>query len=173
MKNILKLSGVLVLAILFSVTMVSCNKDDDSPKVNYSPETEAEQVQSWITAMKSSDSDIDTTEHGIYYVIDSLGTGDLIKTGDVVTVKYAGYFVNGTMFDTSLSRGDGTMTFTHKSTDPTKRMIPGWEEAMEVLNKGGKAIFIIPSSLAYGTDGYGPIPPYTPLVFVIDVIDVK
>jgi len=52
------------------------------------------------------------------------------------------------------------------------RVIAGWFEGLQLLNKGAKATFIIPSSLAYGEKGLNIIPPYTPLVFEIEVIDV-
>jgi len=54
-----------------------------------------------------------------------------------------------------------------------KRVIPGWEEGLQLLSKGSKAIFILPSKLAYGKQGMEVIKPYTPLEFEVEVVDVK
>jgi FKBP-type peptidyl-prolyl cis-trans isomerase len=112
---------------------------------------------------------IDTTSTGLRYIVEKVGAGDNVKTGNQVTVKYIGFFMNGTIFDASAYHGDGTYTYKHKTTS----LIKGWEEGIEVLKKGGRAAFIIPSAKGYGSAGSGSIPPYTPLIFVIEVIDIK
>ena len=53
-----------------------------------------------------------------------------------------------------------------------KAVIPGWDEGLQLLNKGEKVTFIIPSSLAYGEQGYGPIAPFSPLVFEVEVKNI-
>jgi FKBP-type peptidyl-prolyl cis-trans isomerase len=78
-------------------------------------------------------------------------------------------FLDGQVFDASAYHGDGTYTYKHK-TDP---LILGWEEGIEVLNKGASAAFLIPSAKAYGVRGQGSIPPNTPLIFIIEVVDIK
>jgi FKBP-type peptidyl-prolyl cis-trans isomerase len=78
-------------------------------------------------------------------------------------------FLDGTIFDSSTS-----FKYIHKNTDPTKRLIQGWEEGIEILRNGGSAAFLIPSAKAYGAEGRIPsIPPYSPLIFIIEVIDIK
>jgi len=74
--------------------------------------------------------------------------------------------MDGTIFDSS-----DDYTYVHKSS--SQRMIAGWEEGIELLNKGAKATFLFPSSLAYGQYGYYSIPGYSPLFFVIEVVDIK
>jgi len=63
------------------------------------------------------------------------------------------------------------MTYIHK----TNRMIQGWEEGIEILSKGGSATFLIPSNKGYGPLGSEDrtIPPYTPLIFIIEVVNIK
>lgn len=173
MKKLSFILKVLILAIFVASALSACKKADETPPIIYSPEKEAEQIKEWFDLMNTDEYDIDTTANGVFYIIDTPGTGAKVKTGDEVKVKYTGYFVNGDVFDSSLLRGDGTMTYIHKNTDPKKRLIPGWEEGIELLNKGSIAIFLIPSEMAYGEDGSGPIPPYTPLIFVIEVVDIK
>ena len=75
--------------------------------------------------------------------------------------------MDGTVFDSSPS-----FSYVHKAT--ATRMIQGWEEAVEVMSKGESALFLIPSAKAYGANGiYQFIKPYAPLLFTIEIIDIK
>ena len=150
--------------------MASCLKSVD-PYADYTPEREAGLIKDWLATVKQNKVHLDSTATGIYYVLDTtkIGVGPTIKTGDTVKVKYVGKFLDGTVFDASSYHGDGTMTYIHK----TDRLIQGWEEGIEVLSKGGSAAFLIPSVKAYGTTGAGSIPPNTPLIFLIEVLDIK
>jgi FKBP-type peptidyl-prolyl cis-trans isomerase len=80
-------------------------------------------------------------------------------------------FMDGAIFDASSYRTPGTMTYIHK----TNRMVQGWEEGIEVLSKGASAAFLVPSAKGYGVTGSegGIIPPNTPLIFIIEVVDIK
>lgn len=158
--------GILVL---FTAVIVSgCGKDD--PYADYTPEREAALIKDWLETMVTNKKDIDTTSTGIYYIVEKEGTGATVKAGDKVTVKYTGLFLDGTIFDASSSHNEaGTMTYVHK----TDRLITGWEEGIEVMSKGTTAAILVPSAKAYGTTGYSSIPPNTPLVFVIEVVDIK
>lgn len=107
-----------------------------------------------------------TDEGDIYYVQSAPGSGDLIKDGDEVQVKYVGKFVDGEIFD--YSRDESTIGVKIGG----RNVIPGWEIALKTMKKGGKSTVIIPSAMAYGEQGGGPIPPNSPLVFDIEVMDV-
>ncbi len=104
------------------------------------------------------------TDSGLEYVIIEQGTGASIKDGDSVPTHYYGVRkTDGVMFDNSFDRG-GTAPFT------VGGLIPGFNEGMKLLNRGGKAILFIPSSLGYGAKGAGAdIPANTDLVFYIDM----
>lgn len=168
MNTIFKFSAfILLLAV-----MISCN-DEEEPEVVRTPETEAQLIIQWKTAMKNRKNPVDSLEvvtgKYIYYIMDTtkVGTGENVKTGDEVTVNYAGIFLDGISFDSS-----DEYTYTHK--DPETRMIPGWEAGIELLNKGASAAFLFPSEFAYGPTGRtGVIPPYTPLIFIIEVMNIK
>lgn len=155
--------------VLFAIIIVSGCKKNEDPYATYTPEREAALIKEWLAQMVTNKKDIDTTSTGIYYIVEKEGTGETVKTGNKVTVKYTGLFLDGSVFDASAYRGDGTMTYIHK----TDRLIQGWEEGIEVMKKGGTAAFLIPSAKAYGTAGSGSIPPNTPLIFVIEVIEIK
>jgi FKBP-type peptidyl-prolyl cis-trans isomerase len=157
--------------ILFAAMITSCKKNTVDPYAAYTPEREAAQIKGWKAAMKLKKTHIDSTVTGLYYVVDTtkIGIGPKVKAGNTVTVKYTGMFLDGTVFDASANYGDGTMTYIHK----TDRLITGWEEGIELLNKGASAAFLIPSAKAYGATGYSIIPPNSPLIFVIEVINIK
>lgn len=170
MNAILKFSAIILLLAV----MVSCN-DEEEPTVVRTAETEAKLISQWKTEMKKNKNHVDSLrmENGkyIYYIMDTtkVGTGANVKTGDEITVKYAGLFLDGFVFDSSEE-----YTYIHKDTDLEKRMIPGWEAGIELLNKGATAAYLIPSEFAYGVTGRsGIIPPYTPLIFVIEVTNIK
>ena len=119
--------------------------------------------------MAANNEVLSKTSSGINYIVEKTGTGETVKTGNKVTVKYIGFFTTGEIFDASAYHGDGTFTYTHK----TDKLISGWEEGIEAMQKGGRAAFLIPSAKGYGTSGSGSIPPYSPLIFVIEVVDIK
>ncbi len=106
---------------------------------------------------------------GLIYVIQNPGEGPKCTAGNMLSVHYTGTFLNGKKFDSSHDR-KAPMDFTFKQ----QPMIPGFEEGLEMLGKGGKGIFIIPYYNAYGPAGRpGGIPPYSDLIFDLEVLEVK
>ncbi|GAB3248902.1 hypothetical protein GCM10027347_05620 [Larkinella harenae] len=112
------------------------------------------------------------TASGLYYVITQPGTGPQPVSGDVVKVKYTGKLMDGKVFDSSEKNPQ-----TQAGIDfPLGQgaVIPGWEEGIQQLRKGGKGTLIIPSTLAYGTEGApGAIPPNSVIMFDVELVDVK
>lgn len=125
---------------------------------------------------------VTTTASGLNYVITKEGTGPKPALGDSVVVNYVGKFVNGKVFDTNIKdeavKGKipinpmdaGKFKPAHMVIGPN-RVIEGWNEGLPLMSKGSKATFVVPSSLGYGEQGYQSIPPFTPLVFEIELID--
>ncbi|MEO1409626.1 MAG: FKBP-type peptidyl-prolyl cis-trans isomerase [Bacteroidota bacterium] len=105
-----------------------------------------------------------STASGLYYVIDEEGTGAHPTVQDKVTVHYHGTLLDGTVFDSSVERGE-PISFS------LGQVIPGWQEGIPYLKKGGKGKLIIPSHLAYGGRRAGKIPPFSVLVFEVELID--
>jgi peptidylprolyl isomerase len=107
---------------------------------------------------------------GLVYSIANPGDELKPEEGTTMTVHYRGTFrKDGKQFDASYDRGQ-PMTFKYK----VQRMIPGFEEGLGMLGKGGKARLIIPYYAAYGAKGRpGAIPPYSDLVFDIEIVDLK
>lgn len=157
---------VLLLLAFFS----SCLKNDD---VVEKPTYEGEQIQlkALLDTLIAQGNDVDTTSIGDYYITVEEGEGEFAKTGDTLTVGYAGYFVDGTIFDASEWHNSTDGSYEFILGNPA--MIKGWDDGMTVLNKNAKIQLIVPSENAYGMSGSGVIPGYTTLIFVIKMMDIK
>lgn len=106
------------------------------------------------------------TPNGIYYTELKAGTGKAVKKGDKVTVLYRGSLLNGQVFDEN--QKDGIQV-----TLGLGQVIIGWEEMLQSMKEGQKVRAIIPSEMAYGPQGQGPIPPYSTLVFEMEIIKIN
>lgn len=164
-----KFAAIFALGIIFIAFGTSCLKIDETEV----PTREKEQIElkSYIDNLITKGNDVDTTDLGIYYITIEEGTGDYPKTGDTLTVGYAGYFTDGYLFDTSVWHNSTDSTYTFVLGNPP--MIKGWDDGMKVINKNGKVQLIMSSDFAYGSSGSGGIPSYQSLVFVVIMKDIK
>jgi FKBP-type peptidyl-prolyl cis-trans isomerase len=85
---------------------------------------------------------------------------------DEVEVHYHGTMIDGSVFDSSVDRGE-PISF------PLNGVIPGWTEGLQLMKVGDKYRFFIPSELAYGAQGAGPIPPYSALIFDVELLGIN
>ena len=97
-----------------------------------------------------------------------IGKGESVKAGDVISVHYIGRLQNGQEFDNSYSKGQ---PFTFKV--GAGRVTQGWDDGVLGMQVGGQRILIIPSQLAYGKDGAGPIPGGATLVFAVELLEIN
>jgi len=88
------------------------------------------------------------------------------KETDTVKVHYHGTLVDGTVFDSSVERGE-PISF------PLNGVIPGWTEGLQLMNVGDKYRFFIPAELGYGAQGAGPIPPNSTLIFEVELLAIE
>lgn len=112
---------------------------------------------------------VKTLESGLQY--EELATGDenapTPGPQDTVVAHYHGTLIDGTVFDSSVERGE-------PATFPLDRVIPGWQEALTKMNVGDKWRIVLPPELAYGETGVGDkIGPNATLVFEVELLDVK
>ena len=116
--------------------------------------------------------EIPPMEDGIYYIVQQSGSGPQVAVGDTVVVHYEGHFLNGRFFDSTRRRNEPLQfVYGHQW-----QVIGGLEKAIGKMHEGDKALVIIPSELAFGAEGSaveGIVPPYTPVVFEIELINVK
>lgn len=143
----------LTLALLFSA--FSCRK-----KVSQE-ESDKQIIEKYISDNKLN---AKSTSSGLYYVIDTEGSGAQPNVNSTVTVVYRGTLTNGTEFDKSSSTG---ASFVLSNT------IKGWQEGIPLFKKGGKGKLLIPSALGYGSQSVGKIPSNSVLIFDIELLDVK
>lgn len=107
-----------------------------------------------------------TTESGLQYEIITLGTGIKPTIHDEVKVHYHGTMIDGTVFDSSVERGE-PITFA------LTQVIPGWTEGLQLMPVGSKFIFYIPYNLGYGEQQVGPIAPYSTLIFEVELLNIE
>ncbi len=110
--------------------------------------------------------EVKTTSTGLQYEVLTEGNGPKPGPGDKVTVHYTGKLIDGTVFDSSVDRGE-------PATFGVTQVIPGWVEALQLMSVGSKWRLFIPSQLAYGPQGAGGlIGPNQTLIFDVELIEV-
>ncbi|HMB72651.1 MAG TPA: FKBP-type peptidyl-prolyl cis-trans isomerase, partial [Gammaproteobacteria bacterium] len=105
-------------------------------------------------------------ESGLVYIPMTEGTGDSPSATDTVQVHYHGTLRDGTVFDSSVDRGE-SITF------PLSGVIPCWTEGVQKMRVGGKAKLLCPAEIAYGDRGTGPIPGGATLLFEVELIAIE
>ncbi len=112
--------------------------------------------------------DVKTTASGLKYIVTKPGKGAQPKAGQEVQMLYNGYLLNGQTFD---KNEDAANPF--KFVVGVKQVIAGWDEGVLLMHEGEEVKFIIPSRLAYGEQGGGPIPPNSTLIFDVKLLKVS
>ena len=108
-----------------------------------------------------------TTESGLQYEVLTKGSGASPTADDSVTVHYTGTLIDGTIFDSSVERGE-------PATFGVTQVIAGWTEALQLMSVGDKLRLVIPSDLAYGLRGAGPsIGPNSTLIFEVELLNIN
>ncbi|SIQ82649.1 FKBP-type peptidyl-prolyl cis-trans isomerase FklB [Aeromonas sp. RU39B] len=108
---------------------------------------------------------VSVTDSGLQYEVITAGNGATPVAGQSVRVHYHGTFTDGRVFDSSVSRGQ-------PAEFPVTGVIKGWVEALQLMPVGSKWKLYIPQDLAYGARGAGSIPPYSALVFEVELLDI-
>jgi FKBP-type peptidyl-prolyl cis-trans isomerase FklB len=111
-------------------------------------------------------SDLITTDSGLQYEILASGSGVTPGPTDTVSAHYHGTFEDGKVFDSSVDRGEPIDL-------PVDGVIAGWTEALQLMKEGDKWRLIVPPELGYGSNGVGPIPGNTTLVFEVELLVVR
>ncbi len=111
---------------------------------------------------------VQTTDSGLQYEILKSGNGEKPLKTDSVTVHYHGTLIDGTVFDSSVNRGN-------PATFGVQQVIPGWTEALQLMDIGSKYRLFIPQELAYGANPHpgGPIKPFSALIFEVELLEIN
>jgi FKBP-type peptidyl-prolyl cis-trans isomerase len=153
----------LTVALAAAVCLLGCNKPTEPTADN--PAGKAAPVAQADIAQKS---EMITTPSGLKYQVLKRGTGTVSpKATDTVKVHYHGTLLDGTVFDSSVERGE-PISF------PLNGVIPGWTEGLQLMKVGDKFKFEIPANLAYGPNSPSPkIPPNSTLVFEVELLGIQ
>lgn len=146
-------------------------------EMDHAKATEGKKLSDYIAAKNLKPS---ITASGLKYVVTQQGNGPKAVAGDTVEVNYTGSFLSGKIFDTSLPEAAKKAGIFNqmrpyapiKVAAGVNGTIPGFDEALLLFGKGTKVSLILPSSLAYGAQGNQAIPPYTPLLFDLEFVNI-
>jgi len=110
--------------------------------------------------------EVKVTQSGLQYEVIKQTDGPKPAATDNVKVHYTGKLIDGTVFDSSVERGE-------PATFPLNAVIAGWTEGVQLMSVGSKYRFFLPYNIAYGEQGSGPIPPYATLIFDVELLDIN
>ena len=120
--------------------------------------------EAFLAANAKKDS-VQTTQSGLQYKILTVGTGETPKATDKVKVNYEGKLIDGTVFDSSYKRNQ-------PATFACNQVIKGWTEALTMMPVGSKWEIYIPQELGYGSREAGKIPPFSTLLFTVELLEI-
>jgi peptidylprolyl isomerase/FKBP-type peptidyl-prolyl cis-trans isomerase FklB len=151
----------LIAVLSCALALAACAKAPPAP-----PPADSAAAKAFL-ARNAKESGVQITKSGLQYRILHSGpaTGLRPKPADEVKVNYEGKLIDGQVFDSSFDRGaPAVMT--------VRDVVPGWQEALQLMRPGDSWMIYLPPKLGYGDAGAGPIPPGAVLVFKLDLIDV-
>lgn len=152
------MKNILFVLVSLSMCFVACKKET----INYT-EVDEQLIQDYLSENNLT---AESTEEGIYYVIEEEGTGDYPYLSSTVTVNYEGFLLDGTKFDSSLDSGQPLII-------KLNSLIAGWQIGMSFFREGSKGKLFIPSGYGYGSStAGGSLPANSVLIFDIHLINI-
>ncbi|MCK4903856.1 MAG: FKBP-type peptidyl-prolyl cis-trans isomerase [Candidatus Marinimicrobia bacterium] len=141
-------------------------RDEASQKAKLEAEKNLEAGESYLAEYKKNTEDVIELESGMVYRVLTEGFGEIPTDKDRVVVHYTGKLIDGTVFDSSVDRGE-------PSKFNVASVIQGWQEALQLMKAGSKWELVIPSNLAYGERATGNIPARSTLVFEVELLGIE
>lgn len=133
---------------------------------------QAQETKDITAYLQKNNLNVKPDADSIFYLQSTKGTGMQVEEGDSLEISYRGVFLDGTGFDPAPGSGKTKNSFKIVYSK-NMSLIPGWVKILGGMSQGGKVTVLIPSKMAYGVRGMGPIQPYTPLIFDMELISVK
>jgi len=157
-KYVISILSALVIISVF----ISCDKTNEFEA--------AEEVKIQEYLERNSTLLFEKKPSGLYYLEQITGTGTLPVKFDTAYVRYTGKFLTGQIFDSNVSASTPMQVMIG-----SQGLIQGFNEGLSYMKQGGKSLFLVPSSLGYGSMGnyYGGISGYTPLLFEVQLVLLK
>jgi FKBP-type peptidyl-prolyl cis-trans isomerase FklB len=146
--------------------LAGCGAKNDKATMQTNPGAISDPGAAFLAQNAKKDG-VTTTASGLQYKVIKSGTGKSPKLTDTVKVHYHGTLIDGTVFDSSVQRGQPVIF-------PVGGVIPGWVEALQLMKVGDKWQSFIPAKLAYGDQSPGPaIPPNSVMIFVVELLGIE
>ena len=159
----MKSSSLLSLTLSLGL-FAGCAANENKP--NAPADAKSTGGEAFLAANAKKDG-VTTTASGLEYKVIKSGAGESPKPDDKVKVHYHGTLIDGTVFDSSVQRGEPIVF-------PVGAVIPGWVEALQLMKVGDKWQLFIPARLAYGEESPTPtIPPNSVLIFEVELLGIE
>jgi FKBP-type peptidyl-prolyl cis-trans isomerase FklB len=175
----MKRLSALLLTVIWVFT--GCVSDEENTQIIF--EQDVQKIEQYVTQnpIASVKEAIDNGTGIRIYWTEASGSGVKVALGDTVFVNYTGKLLNNIVFDTSIeaTAKANNLFNANRTYEPLEfiigrgMVIPGFEFAVFNMQKGDKATVIMPSLYAYGTQANGGIPPNSPLLFELELVDIK
>lgn len=158
-----------VYAMKFASDVKAKNDERAAKLQNDYPEETATAAKQLADFLAKNKIVAEPTASGLYYVVDTAGNGEKPEVGKMVTMHYTGKLLDGTVFDSSVERGEPFQFILGVG-----QVIPGWDEGVQLMTKGEKGVLYIPYYLGYGERQAGEkIAPFSNLMFEVELIDFE
>ena len=168
-NKVIGYQGEIIQGILSMVNEISSGNGEEIEKKRQELVTVIDKNIASLNALEAmpDDQGLKATASDLQYKHTTEGKGVSPDANDKVTVHYHGTLIDGTIFDSSVDRGQ-------PATFGLNQVIQGWTEGLQLMKEGGKTNFLIPSNLAYGEQGMGGvIPPNASLIFEVELIKIN
>jgi FKBP-type peptidyl-prolyl cis-trans isomerase len=153
----MKIYKIIILLGFLSIVLGACVQDTVSP--------EDEELTKLNAYIKIHYPDAEPTKSGLYFIPQKTGYGNKPLTNDSLTIHYIGKLIDGTEFDNTYTDEEAFTYVVGGSIE----VISGFREGILLMREGQTAVFIMPSTLAYGARQNGLIPPYSSLIFEVEL----
>lgn len=157
---------LLVILALFFIGL-ACSKEEAEPRTS---EKEWEELDTHIRKLENEGNDVDTTDLNIFYIVRKKGVGETVQNGDNCTISYTGHTLDGRKFEDSKGITDsGLWNFIYK---PAHK-VEGFVNTLKYMNKGAEFEMYIHSDFAFGAEGSSDVPPFTTVIYKVQMIDIS